>query len=72
MDRRRHFDSTPRATYAPTSVIDQCKLVRDSSFAHACLIATDWTELTREHGFVLLQAPPGYEIAQEMTERLPC
>jgi hypothetical protein len=72
MDRRRHFDSTPRATYAPTSVIGNCKLARESSYAHAYFIATDWTELAREDGFVLMQAPPGFEIAQEMTERLPC
>lgn len=64
-DRRRYFDSTPRATYAPNTVKGRTVLVRLDSFPHAYCIAMDFEELCREGDCVLMKAPANFEVAME-------
>lgn len=44
------------------AVEDNCKLVPIDGFQHIGLAALGFIELQRELGFVLMQAPPGFEV----------
>lgn len=66
-DRRRYFDSTPRATYATNTIVGRTKLVQRNGYAHIALLALGFTVLIAEDDFVLMQAPAGWEVAQERT-----
>lgn len=60
-ERRRHFDPTPRITYAATNVIGNTKLVMRNGYAHIALSALGWVPLVVEDDFALMQAPEGIE-----------
>lgn len=63
--RRRYNDPQPspaRATYAPNTVTDNCKLVSRDGYAYPALIALGWTALVVEPDFVLMQAPAGWVV----------
>ena len=58
--KRRFTDlepSEPRITYAPTYVLDNCKLVQPDGYAHTALKALGWNELLVDGIYVLMQAP---------------
>ncbi len=59
-ERRRNFDSSPRATYAPSTVQDQTKLVCRNGYAHCALLALGFVELISEGEHVLMLAPEGW------------
>lgn len=64
-ERRKHYDSTPRSTYAANTVKGRTVLVRPDSFFHAYCLAMDFETLIVEPDFILMKAPIGFEIAQE-------
>jgi hypothetical protein len=59
-ERRRPFDSSPRATYAPNSVTGNCQLVRADSLAHAYMVAMGFKELDVTDGCALMLPPEGW------------
>lgn len=60
IERRRHFDNTPRATYAANNVLDACELVRVGSLAHAYMLAMKFDELDVRDGAALMRPPPNW------------
>jgi hypothetical protein len=64
-DRRRHFDPSPRIEYAP--VQGHCRLIPRNTFTYPALIALGFVPLVEEGDFALMQAPAGFEVAQERT-----
>jgi hypothetical protein len=61
IERRRHYDPTPRAQVA-VATIDNTKLVQTDSYAHAALLGLGFEEIMRcEPDCVLLRAPHGWE-----------
>ncbi len=64
VERRRFHDSTPRATYAPSTVQNNTKLCLRDSYTHCALLALGFVELMREEDHVLLQEPTGFEVVQ--------
>lgn len=64
-ERRKFYDSTPRATYAANTVTGRTVLVRPNSYAHAYCLAMDFETLVMEPDFVLMKAPANFEVAME-------
>lgn len=67
IERRRHYDPTPRCTYAQTTIVDRCKLVRASSPTHAALIELGFESILVADNCALMLAPEGFEVAQDFT-----
>lgn len=62
VERRRHYDPTPRAQFA-TVTIGNTKLVMRDGFAHEALLALGFEELMQcEPDAVLLRAPAGFAV----------
>lgn len=59
-ERRRHFDSSPRATYAPSSVTGNCELVRVGSLAHEYMLFMKFEELDVTDGCALMRPPANW------------
>ena len=64
-ERRRHFDSSPRITYAQCNVRGQCELVRVNSLAHAYMLRMGFDELDVTDGAALMRPPVGWADMKE-------
>ena len=59
-ERRRHYDSTPRATYAAETVAGNCELVRFGSDAYKYMLHQGFVQLDVEGESALMKCPPGW------------